>query len=177
MYTFARAALVGTVAVAAMAGSATAQTRSSFTVTELKSVLSQAGLSPKIVKDQTLKDKARAPRAIQGTVKSDKGTFTFFVRGKGCKGAPPACEIYIFFANWNLDRDATPADLRIANKFNDTKHYGRAYVLQAKRQVGVDYVVELRGGVTRDYMIARAKRWPAVISAYVAHIRKATSKK
>jgi hypothetical protein len=79
-------------------GSTMAQTISTLTAAQAERAFSDAGYSPKIVKD-----KAGGKLTFQGTIKSSKGSkIKFFVRTRGCKGTPAACENFIFFANFKL---------------------------------------------------------------------------
>lgn len=136
------------------------------TADELAAALSAAGLSPTLMEDAATGSPVASGRA---------GEFTFFVRALSCSGAPAACENLMFFANFDLGRAPTAKDFRIINDFNDSQVFGRAYVLENQRQVGVDYVIELGGGVSRDHLAENISRWADVISAFVTKFREGHS--
>ena len=129
---------------------------------QLEAALDAAGLSPAM-----LSDSASGAPVAHGSA----GAFSFFVRAMGCSGEPPACDTLMFFANFELGRDVSPADYRAVNAFNDSQVFGRAYVLERQSQVGVDYVIELGGGVTPDHLAENIGRWADVISAFVEAFR------
>ena len=161
-----RSILATAAAALAMLGLAAAQTIDAVSAEQLEAALSEAGLSPDMMTDAA----ARTPVA-NGTA----GDFTFFVRALSCSGAPAACENLLFFANFELGRPATSADYRIVNGFNDSQVFGRAYVLEKHDQVGVDYVIELGGGVTPDHLAENISRWADVINAFVEKFREGQS--
>jgi len=155
--------LASLVAVSLMwSASASAQIVDSVSGEQLESALSAAGLSPTMMEDSA----SGAPVA-NGTA----GEFSFFVRALSCSGAPQACENLVFFANFDLGRPASASDYRIVNSFNDSQVFGRAYVLANQNQVGVDYVIELGGGVTEEHLSENIGRWSDVISAFFAKFR------
>ena len=137
-----------------------AQIKVALTGEELGSVLSAAGLQANIVEDA----KTGAPVAT-----AQAGSIQFWVRALDCAGAPKACSTLMFFANFELGREATPADYKAVNAFNDRQVFGRAYLLPAKNLVGVDYVLELQGGVSPDHISGNIARWTDVIDAFIAH--------
>jgi|GEM_PF-1688290 len=149
------------IAAAAMVsfGSANAQTIGAVNSEQLGAALSAAGLNPTMIEDA-----ATGAPVANGTA----GEFGFFVRALSCSGNPPACENLMFFANFELGRSVTPEDFRIINGFNDSQVFGRAYVLESQNQVGVDYVIELGGGVSEEHLAQNISRWADVISAFVA---------
>jgi len=154
------AALCG-FALAAAPGAA-AQMIEAVTGEELEAALSEAGLSPEIILDA----------ANGAPVASGKaGEFSFFVRALSCSGSPAACENLLFFANFDLGRSATTHDFRIVNSFNDSQVFGRAYIIESKNEVGVDYVIELGGGVSKDHLSENISRWADVIAAFVTKFR------
>lgn len=155
--------LVAAAAVAAViAGSAHAQMLEALTGDQLEAVLDQAGLNPTMLSDADTGAPVASGKA---------GDFKFFVRALSCSGAPAACETLVFFANFDLGRDVTAADYRIVNGFNDSQVFGRAYVLPSADEVGVDYVIELNGGVSDDHLAENIGRWADVISAFVVKFR------
>ena len=147
----------------ALAGGAGAQsgsaTLSGVTADQLESVLAEAGLSPDMMADS-----ATGAPVAQGKA----GQFGFYVRALSCSGSPKACETLVFFANFKLGRAAAESDYRIVNSFNDSQDFGRAYVLPGTNEVGVDYVIELNGGVTEEHLSQNIARWADVISAFVS---------
>ena len=136
-----------------------AQTLGAVTAEQLEDALSAAGLNP-----QMMADEATGAPVAQGKA----GQFGFYVRALSCSGSPKACETLVFFANFGLGREAAPSDYRIVNAFNDSQVFGRAYVLEGTSEVGVDYVIELNGGVTEDHLSQNISRWADVISAFVS---------
>ncbi|HXI86847.1 MAG TPA: YbjN domain-containing protein [Parvularculaceae bacterium] len=154
-----RAAAAGAAALAlGLFAGASAQMKSAITADELEAVLSDAGLSPSMTTDAS----TGAPVA-----KGKAGDVTFWVRALDCSGTPKSCQTLMFFANFDLGRGATANDFRIMNKFNDKQVFGRAYVLDASQQVGVDYVIELTGGVSMDNLTSNIARWSDVITAFM----------
>ena len=143
-------------------GAAQAQSIDAVTADELEAALAEAGLSPTMLED----DATGAPVA-----NGRAGDFTFFVRAFDCSGEPVACETLMFFANFDLGRTASAEDFRIVNSFNDGQVFGRAYVLEKKSQVGVDYVIELGGGVSEEHLSQNVSRWADVIGAFVEKFR------
>ncbi len=146
------------VAGLAMAASASAQNVTAVTAEELEQVLADAGLNPEMTEEAA----TRAPVA-SGRV----GDISFWVRALDCAGVPKACENLVFFANFSLGREATPQDFRIVNSFNDSQVFGRAYVLPGRNEVGVDYVIDLGGGVAMDHLTGNVARWSDVLGAFI----------
>ena len=146
--------------------SASAQIVDSVNGVQLEATLTAAGLSPSMMEDT-----ATGAPVASGTA----GEFDFFVRTLSCSGAPAACENLVFFANFELGRAASANDYRIVNSFNDSQVFGRAYVLESQNSVGVDYVIELGGGVTEEHLSENVSRWADVISAFVAKFREGVS--
>jgi hypothetical protein len=146
--------------LAAASTAAQAQTKSALTGEELAGVLSAAGLEAQIIEDA----KTGAPVAT-----ARAGQIEFWVRALDCAGAPKACSTLMFFANFDLGREAAAADYKAVNAFNDRQVFGRAYLLPAKNLVGVDYVIELQGGVSADHIANNIARWTDVIDAFIAH--------
>lgn len=137
-----------------------AQTKAALTGEEIGAVLAAAGLPAEMVEDA----KTGAPVAT-----AQAGAIAFWVRGLDCAGAPKACSTLMFFANFELGRDAGPGDFQAVNAFNDRQVFGRAYLIPAKNLVGVDYVIELDGGVSPDHISNNIARWADVIDAFIAH--------
>ena len=150
----------------AVAASAEAQLIDSLTGDQMKSALDAAGLSPTI-----LEDAASGAPVAAGKV----GGFNFFVRALSCSGTPKACENLLFFANFDLGREATPRDYQILNNFNESQVFGRAYLIEGKNEVGVDYVIELSGGVSEEHLAENIGRWSDVISAFVTKFREGSA--
>lgn len=145
-------------AIAASGGAASAQLLSAVTADQLESILAEAGLSPTMAEDEKTGQPVAAGRL---------GEYIFWVRAMDCSGAPLACENLMFFANFDLGRAATPNDYRITNDFRDRQVFGRAYVLDGTDQVGVDYVIELGGGVSKDHLTKNIARWADVVAAFI----------
>ncbi|MEO1135992.1 MAG: YbjN domain-containing protein, partial [Pseudomonadota bacterium] len=73
----------------------------------------------------------------------------------------------MFFAEFELGRDETPGDYRIVNGFNDQQVFGRAFVLPKVDKVGVDYVIELGGGVSEKHLTENVGRWADVLAEFL----------
>ncbi len=142
------------------AAPALAQTKAALTGEDLAAVLTGAGLQADVIEDA----RTRAPVAT-----AQAGPVQFWVRALDCAGAPKACSTLMFFANFELGREAAAADYKAVNAFNDRQVFGRAYLLPAKNLVGVDYVMELDGGVSPAHISANIARWIDVIDAFIAH--------
>ncbi len=150
--------LAGAAAAFAVAGAAQAENIGAVTADELEAALSDAGLNPTMLKDAA----TGAPFAH-----GKAGETIFYVRTMSCSGRPQACEELMFYANFPLGRTATAEDFRIVNSFNDGQVFGRAYVLEKKDEVGVDFVIELGGGVSEEHLAQNISRWADVIAAFV----------
>ncbi len=142
------------------APSALAQSKSAVTAAELETILGEAGFPASVIEDA----RTGAPVAnVQGD------GVQYWVRALDCGGAPKACSTLVFFANFELGRSATATDYEVVNRFNDSQVFGRAYLLAGRNQVGVDYVIELDGGVSMDHIVKNISRWADVIGAFIAH--------
>ncbi|MEZ5893786.1 MAG: YbjN domain-containing protein [Parvularculaceae bacterium] len=146
-------------AILSLFGAAEAQTVGAVTASQLEQALAAANLNPTMMTDSA----SGAPVAS-----GQAGPFGFYVRALSCQGSPAACETLMFFANFKLGRAVTAQDYRIVNSFNESQVYGRAYVIEGTGEVGVDYVIELDGGVSEDHLSQNIGRWADVISAFVA---------
>lgn len=148
---------------------AAAQVKTALTGEEIETVLGEAGLSPQAMLDS----KTRTP--VFKVATEDGGEF--WVRTMDCAGAPPACSTMIFFRNYTLQEGAASAmHYEIVNDYNEAKLSGRAYVLKGAGpngadQVGVDYVIELDGGVSKEHLARRIAHWSEVVRAFVQSFR------
>ncbi len=139
---------------------AAAQMKSAITAAELEAILSGAGLGVKVIEDAS----TRAPVAhVQA------GNVQYWVRALDCSGSPKACSTLVFFANFELGRSIAAADYQVINRFNDSQVFGRAYLIPGRNQVGVDYVIELDGGVSMENITKNVSRWADVINAFIGH--------
>lgn len=160
---FLRKALAGAAAAwLAATGVGAAQNIDAVTAEELEAALAAAGFAP-----TELSDAATGDPVFHVTA----GEFTFVVRALSCSGRPRACQDLMFFANFDLGRPATADDFRVVDDFRDGQVFGRAYVLEEKAQVGVDYVIELGGGVSPDHLAQNISRWADVMTAFVEDFR------
>jgi len=150
----------------ALAATASGQTFEAVTADQLSAALEAAGLNPTMLQDAA----SGAPVA-----NGKAGEISFFVRALACSGEPAACENLVFFANFDLGRAPTARDFRVINNFNDSQVFGRAYIIENRNQVGVDYVIELGGGVTEAHLAENVGRWSDVISAFVNRFREAAA--
>jgi hypothetical protein len=99
----------------------------------------------------------------------------FVVRALDCAGEPTACENLLFFANFSLDRAVSEADYLIINRFNDSELFGRAYVLGSRNEIGVEYVLDMGGGVSTDHIAQNISRWADIIAAFIENFQQGTS--
>ena len=146
--------------------SAQAETRTALTADEIEAMLSTAGLSPNMSEDAA----SGAPVA-----RGELGSITFWVRGMDCSGRPTACSTLVFFANFDLGRAIQEADFKKVNRYNDSQVFGRAYVIESRGQLGIDYVIELDGGVSDDNVARNVSRWADVVAAFLAGLRSESS--
>ena len=147
-------------ALTILSGAAAAQNRSAVTGAELEAILADAGLPTEVIEDAQTGEPVASVEA---------GSVQYWIRALDCAGAPKSCSTLLFFANFELGRAVTPGDYEVVNRFNDSQLFGRAYLLPARNAVGVDYVVELDGGVSMDNITGNIGRWADVINAFISH--------
>ncbi len=126
----------------------------SISADELEAMLTAAGLSPTMLTDKTTGTPVATGQA-EGMI--------FVVRALDCSGRPIRCGQLLMFANFDLGRETGNNDFRIVNDFNESNVNGRAYVIEGKSQIGVDFIIDMTGGVTGDHIGSRLGRWPGVI--------------
>lgn len=136
----------------------------SMSADEIEALLSGAGLSPNLIRDRD----TGAPVAM-----ARLGGVTFMVRAMDCEGRPARCSQLLFFANFALERAATDEDYRTVNDFNDSSLEGRAYVLEATDEIGVDFTIDLTGGVTPAHVDSRLSRWQGIVEGFLTEMRAA----
>jgi putative sensory transduction regulator len=141
---------------------ALAEVKSTLTSTEFETVLRQAGFDPIMAKSES-----NEPFATIATEE-----FVFTVAAKQCTDA--ACGLLLFFANFDLDREMTLTDYKAVNSFNDREFFGRAYVRGSQQQVGIDFILDLRGGLDTGYISQNAERFPAILQKFVDHFIRET---
>lgn len=154
-----------TAALLAAASPAQAEMKSALTGEEIAAIVKAAGLPAELTADSS-----GAPGVI-----GQAGDVNFVVRALGCAGEPAACSTLMFFANFSLGRALTPRDYEILNSYNDSHLYGRAYALPNSQEVGIDYVIELDGGVSPEHLAANVGRWADVIGAFLERFRAASA--
>lgn len=154
-------AILAACTLAALSSMASAQdlrpVKETLTAQDIERVLTEAGMNPTM----SIDGNTGAPVAtgsVDGVI--------FIVRAVDCSGSPQACGQLVMFANFELRRDISDQDFRIVNGFNDGNKNGRAYVLEGSDQIGVDYVIDLTGGVTGEHISNRLGRWPNIISTF-----------
>ncbi|MEO1013966.1 MAG: YbjN domain-containing protein [Pseudomonadota bacterium] len=154
--------IAGGVAIAIVAGGAPARAEVTDAMTgdEIIAALEAAGLAASLLED--VDSGAPVARVIAGDI-------LYFVRAMDCAGG--ACSTLLFFANFNLGRDATTDDFGAVNAFNERQVFGRAYVVDGKNEVGVDYVIDLDGGVTRAHVADSIGKWADVVASFRNHFR------
>ena len=154
------------VAGAALTTPAAAEITTAMTAGEIESALNEAGLETQMSADGSSGDPVIVARG---------DGVTFVVRALDCSGRPSRCAKLLFFANFSLGRSVAEGDYRVVNKFNDSQVFGRAYILEGRNQVGVDYLIELDGGVTTDHVAGGVARWSDVIKTFVTEFAGGTS--
>lgn len=139
---------------------AVAQNTAGLSGAQIERVLTDAGLSPTMAADAA----TGAPVAS-----AQAGPIKFWVRSLDCGRG--VCSTLVFFANWELGRAVTADDYKRINRYNDRQVFGRAYVIEAEQSIGVDYVVEMQGGVSMDNVTGNVSRWTDVITAFIENFR------
>lgn len=139
---------------------------SAMTARDIAAALSNAGL-----KAEFKQDKGNGLPVALGKVDG----INFVVRALDCDGLPAKCSQLLFFANFDLGREIEPQDYMIVNSFNDSNMDGRAYVIEETGEIGVDFYIDLTGGVTPAHISNRIGRWQAVIADFLAEMRAAHS--
>jgi len=140
---------------------------SSTTAGEMVVLLKSFGWEAEITTDN-----AGGPDAVQITFNG----YTSWLRLKDCPdNAPSQCGSLMFFSNWDLGRDVTQADMVKLNKYNDVNVVGRTYFIDKNGpkgdQVGIDFVISIKGGVTRQHLIQEVEHWDDIIDKFVETFR------
>ncbi|MEL6372004.1 MAG: YbjN domain-containing protein [Pseudomonadota bacterium] len=143
-----------------LSGPASAETKSALSLEELEQALIDAGLDPEMTSDA----KTGAPVA-----KAEFGSLIFWIRALDCDR--DGCSTLMLFSNFDLDRPITADDLRTINRYNDSNVFGRAYALEKRGEVGVDYVIELDGGVSLENVTRNISRWADVMAAFIENFQ------
>ncbi|MEM8985575.1 MAG: YbjN domain-containing protein [Pseudomonadota bacterium] len=135
---------------------------------ELQQILSAAGFSASVASDRS----TGAPVIV-----GQAGQFPFYVRTFGCEddGGQERCDQLLFFANIELDREITEEDYKIVNRYNESKVFGRGYVIEERQAVGVDFAVNLRGGVTISNLADSVSNWINVLDDFIAQLNTAAN--
>ncbi len=141
--------------------SVAAEITNSMSGAEIEKLLTDAGFGGRIITDRD----TGAPVAMGTT-----GDLKFIVRAMDCGGEPVACRRLLFFANFDLNRPVNAGDFRVVNNFNEAHFDGRAYLIEGKNQIGVDYHIDLTGGVTSDHVASRLSRWRSVIDSFLKQV-------
>ncbi len=153
-----QAAIIGAIGlgVSAFVGAAaeTDPVKDAVSASEIEQLLREAGLEPTMLTDK----QTGAPIAT-----GQANGMIFVVRALDCAGVPMRCGQLLMFANFDLDRAISDQDFRIVNDFNESNVNGRAYVLEDRSQIGVDFIIDMTGGVTPRHIGSRLGRWPGVI--------------
>jgi len=154
--------LGGLVLITAYQPAAIAQNINSLSSDKIEEILNDAGFSPEMRTDS----RTGAPVAV-GQI----GEHQFVMRALNCAGTPKSCKELMFFANFPLGRRFNIQDFVSVNKFNEAQVFGRAYLLRSSPQengsVGVDYVIELDGGVSAEHVTNNVSRWGDVVAAFI----------
>lgn len=155
-----------TAAIVLLTAPVFAENKSALTAEEIAAALSAAGMNP-----QQATDVATGAPVFVGEMNGA----SFVVRALDCAGEPTACENLLFFANFSLDRAVSEADYLIINRFNDSELFGRAYVLGSRNEIGVEYVLDMGGGVSTDHIAQNISRWADIIAAFIENFQQGTS--
>lgn len=147
---------------AAWIGAAQAAPTESLTLPEIGALLDEAGFSAELVEIPG--------SGVSGAV-GQVGDVSFSLRALDCSGAPRACATLLLYAQFDLGRPVSASDYQAVNRFNDGQVFGRAYVDADDQRVGVDYTIEMRGGVSRDHIGRNLVRWKSVVERFVASFR------
>lgn len=139
---------------------AAAENTTAMTPAEIQAALIAAGLAAEPFDDAG----GGAP-----VIRAEAGELVFWTRGFECSGG--ACATLMMFANFELGRPVTASDMRVINRYNESRVYGRAYVLEAEQSIGVDYVIELAGGVSPDHVSGNVARWTDILNAFIENFR------
>ncbi|GGD15669.1 hypothetical protein GCM10011342_25530 [Aquisalinus flavus] len=131
---------------------------------EIDSLLSGAGFNTTLMSDKA----EGTPVAV-----ARLGQVNFIVRALSCEGSPARCSQLLFFANFDLGRTITNDDYRVVNDFNDSSFDGRAYVLEDSGEIGVDFIIDLTGGVTPAHIESRLGRWQGIVSDFLREMNAA----
>ena len=127
---------------------------------QIEALLEDAGFAPEVVMDEA----NGAPVAV-----AKVGDIEFIVRALACEEG--ACERLLLFANFRLGRPISQQDYKIINSFNESKADGRAYVLEKSGEIGVDYMIDLTGGVSAGHISSRLNRWQGVVDSFLEAVR------
>lgn len=157
---FTAASVVLSAGPAAAQNLTAAQNVTAMTPEDIAGALEAAGLSPEPFDDAA----GGAP-----VIRASAGEIVFWTRGFDCSG--DACSTLMLFANFEIGRAVTANDFRVINRYNESRVFGRAYAIEADRSIGVDYVIELDGGVSPDNVSGNIARWMDVIDAFIANFR------
>lgn len=152
--------------------------RDRITASQLEAMLKEAGLNPTMLRDKATGAPVATGVFVDHNNLSSFGqprTTTFVVSGKECGGLPMGCEQLVLFANFDLGREVSEQDFRVVNAWNDSSVFGRAFVLESKRQIGIDFRVDMIGGVTGDHVEGRLGRWPEVMRDFRAKLEAASN--
>lgn len=155
-------------ALLAATPTAASEVKSALTADEISEALTAAGLSASPLSDL----KTGAP-----VFKADAGDGEFWVRTLDCSGTKTvSCSTLVFFRNFTLSTgSATPRHIFLINQYNEQNLSGRAYLLPGAApgggdQVGIDYVVDLKGGVSTDHLAGRIAQWSQIVRAFIGQM-------
>lgn len=137
-----------------------ADTKTHLTTDDFDLILRAAGFTPDLIIDEDTSE----PFASM-----DHGGYKFSARGKECTAQ--GCTQILFFANFDMDRDITLSDYRALNSYNDNNVLGRAYAVEKEQRIGIDFVVDLAGGVSTDHIRLGAQAFPELIVEFVEAYR------
>lgn len=155
--------LVAALLFVALPSAVSAQASGAMTLAEFSAAMKRANMSPAFVQRDD------GTRMINGSTQLSDLNVKFFVRASACTKSEGPCSNYVLFANFNLPNGVSDAMKAKVNKFNDRNYLGRAY--WGEKKVGVDYVVELSGGVFSRYVDARLEKFVTVLENFIGKMR------
>ncbi|MGH1465587.1 MAG: YbjN domain-containing protein [Cognatishimia sp.] len=114
------------------------------------------------------------PHDVQSNKETGDPVVTFEAEGykivmRAVDCAATQCEAMMVFANFDVGRPVGIADFLAVSDFNDANIRGRSYVNIQENKIGLDLVVDLRGGVTADHVLGKVTQFPTLVTDFLAH--------
>ncbi|GAA6207628.1 hypothetical protein NBRC116601_09210 [Cognatishimia sp. WU-CL00825] len=114
------------------------------------------------------------PHDLQSNMDTGEPVITFEAEGvkmvmRALECESDSCQTLMIFANFDVGRQLAVQDFLAVSDFNDANMLGRSYVNLQENKIGLDLVVDLRGGVTEEHLRLNIAEFPAMVSAFLAH--------